>query len=579
MDELIRFGGVYTYTNRINDKVYVGIVRDYKGNGRSFNDRRKEHERVYKHGDSYLYRSMRKYGIENFVFEIIESHGNYSITPREIDNLEKYYISKLNTFAPNGYNLTKGGQGCIGMIHDNETREKISLANKKRFECENERVKSRNAANARWSREEERIKNGHVMRETYKRYASENPNYRTEISRAKGAKPFILIDVRTGVIFYKDPENKTPWLNRHECNEKMQLGEYGSQSINGMLNDSGHRRKIKSYVAVYINEDPIEVEKVINRGLELLENEERLSNIKIYEVNMGEKCEGLLVGEIFKTTDITTILPNASVDSVRGLLSKQRKYMCVDGKFYTCVPGSATDSDTKDFIERACNPYNRRPFRMYDRRTLKPINDKIYFDTSNAVRDIFPEERSTIGSQILSTLKGEVSYVHNTVPIYDDLTQHEIKEKLERVQQRGFIAFKYNPSTNDWINEGVFVNQNECQRVTNIHQSDISHVLLGKSKYMGYYCFIWEDDNNINEKLNTIIQDQSFCGWDRKFHLAVSYLRKNNEKPKYGLVCKDVHGVKHTVGNWLCKQRYACNKKTITKDRLNLLIKEGLINL
>lgn len=90
---------------------------------------------------------MRKYGVENFKIEQIDTADNQE----ELDAKEKYYIEFYNTIAPNGYNLTTGGEhpnhneSSIRKISESkrgvkhwaygktmplETRVKISNANK-----------------------------------------------------------------------------------------------------------------------------------------------------------------------------------------------------------------------------------------------------------------------------------------------------------------------------------------------------------------------------------------------------------------------------------------------------------------
>lgn len=85
---------------------YVGQTRQ----GNPIN-RWSEHYRCafFRNGDSYLYRSMRKCGIENFTFQIIESH----IPLKDLDDRERFYIAKYDTFN-NGYNATVGGQDVVG---------------------------------------------------------------------------------------------------------------------------------------------------------------------------------------------------------------------------------------------------------------------------------------------------------------------------------------------------------------------------------------------------------------------------------------------------------------------------------
>jgi group I intron endonuclease len=58
---------VYQILNKINHKVYIGITTK-----RDPVERWNRHLHVYQHGDSILYRSMRKHGIENFEFSVIE---------------------------------------------------------------------------------------------------------------------------------------------------------------------------------------------------------------------------------------------------------------------------------------------------------------------------------------------------------------------------------------------------------------------------------------------------------------------------------------------------------------------------
>lgn len=49
---------------------------------------------------------MRKYGIENFSIEQIDTANS----PEELGEKERAYIAHFNTRVPNGYNLTAGGE-------------------------------------------------------------------------------------------------------------------------------------------------------------------------------------------------------------------------------------------------------------------------------------------------------------------------------------------------------------------------------------------------------------------------------------------------------------------------------------
>lgn len=95
--------GIYKITNLLNNKSYIG---------QSINiaNRWTEHKRVaFKETDKAynypLYRAIRKYGLENFIFEVLEECSEPDLNDREM-----YWISFFNTFN-DGYNLTPGGGG------------------------------------------------------------------------------------------------------------------------------------------------------------------------------------------------------------------------------------------------------------------------------------------------------------------------------------------------------------------------------------------------------------------------------------------------------------------------------------
>lgn len=109
-------GIVYIFTNRINGKQYVGKTIQ------RFKRRLGQHLSVAKNfGDnSIFHKAIRKYGIDMFDVKQIK------IPKLKLLAYEKYMIAKLNTKAPNGYNLTDGGEGTNGRVCSKTTRNKIS---------------------------------------------------------------------------------------------------------------------------------------------------------------------------------------------------------------------------------------------------------------------------------------------------------------------------------------------------------------------------------------------------------------------------------------------------------------------
>jgi group I intron endonuclease len=110
---------VYLTTNTITGKQYVGshvttkIDDGYLGSGRP-----------------YLSNAIKKYGRENFERIILKKCD----TLIEARLLEEPFISKYNTLAPNGYNLSPtGGTGPFGGRHSEESKKKISESLKGKF--------------------------------------------------------------------------------------------------------------------------------------------------------------------------------------------------------------------------------------------------------------------------------------------------------------------------------------------------------------------------------------------------------------------------------------------------------------
>lgn len=91
----------YKITNKINGKSYIGITDNII-------------ERWNNHVSEYsvqniqkpLYLAFRKYGIDNFSFQVI---GEY-LTREEAQNKEIFFISEYKTlWTQNGYNISEGG--------------------------------------------------------------------------------------------------------------------------------------------------------------------------------------------------------------------------------------------------------------------------------------------------------------------------------------------------------------------------------------------------------------------------------------------------------------------------------------
>lgn len=96
--------GIYKIENLINKKIYIGKSIDIL-------NRWKEHKTNYKNlaKDCTLYRAIRKYGVDNFSFTVVEECEPIN---EVLNEREKYWINYYNSFKK-GYNDTYGGDGNL----------------------------------------------------------------------------------------------------------------------------------------------------------------------------------------------------------------------------------------------------------------------------------------------------------------------------------------------------------------------------------------------------------------------------------------------------------------------------------
>lgn len=154
-------GYIYLITNKINGKKYVGqtLCADVE-------IRWDQHRKVKKSCmGRYIYNTYKKYGIENFKFQII-----CICFDEDTDKYEDEYIKKYNTLVPNGYNL-KGG-GSHGKHHP-ETLKKMSESLKGRkigpmSETQKEMIRQRMLGTKNPKSESTREKLSKIAKENHK---------------------------------------------------------------------------------------------------------------------------------------------------------------------------------------------------------------------------------------------------------------------------------------------------------------------------------------------------------------------------------------------------------------------------
>ena len=109
---------IYKITNKIDGKCYIGQTI------KNAEERWREHQ-AHAFGthpndvNKTLYKAIRKYGLENFTFEVLQDNIE---TYEQLDKAEIYWIDFYNSFIK-GYNETFGGQQYHKILPNKEIIE------------------------------------------------------------------------------------------------------------------------------------------------------------------------------------------------------------------------------------------------------------------------------------------------------------------------------------------------------------------------------------------------------------------------------------------------------------------------
>ena len=132
---------IYKITNQINGKIYIGkhstdnLDDGYMGSG------------------ILIRKAEKKYGKENFTKDYLA----FCDTEEKLNWFEKFYIKKFNAREV-GYNLTDGGDGHLGFIMTEETKQKLSEAKKGKTFSEETKQKISDAKKGKTLSEEHKQK-------------------------------------------------------------------------------------------------------------------------------------------------------------------------------------------------------------------------------------------------------------------------------------------------------------------------------------------------------------------------------------------------------------------------------------
>lgn len=113
---------IYKVVNKINGKVYIGFDSNWPNRQRQhiYNSNCKS-TKYRKHKNFKIYHAFRKYGVDNFEWQIVYQSQDRLHTLE----MEQFFIKDHDSFKC-GYNMTYGGEGSIGKTQSEVNKKKQS---------------------------------------------------------------------------------------------------------------------------------------------------------------------------------------------------------------------------------------------------------------------------------------------------------------------------------------------------------------------------------------------------------------------------------------------------------------------
>lgn len=231
--------GVYCITNIVNDMKYIGCSKNI-------------YRRIYSHTSPSRYpnaaisKAIQEFGVENFELKILE-------TGKDIFEREIYWIKKLKTRSPNGYNLTDGGAGPSGIKATAKMMKVLIERNKRPRSAEYKKNMSEGQKKT-WIGTDRRKnfsgKNHHHYGENIKESAREKMKEHYKHHRVWARKNVNMIDIKTGEVLlcFTSMKNATIWLG----GKPNKNGWYPSSPISNVCR--GKNKTAHGYKWQYNNE-------------------------------------------------------------------------------------------------------------------------------------------------------------------------------------------------------------------------------------------------------------------------------------------------------------------------------------
>lgn len=246
---------IYKFTNKINGHCYIGqtnnLQKRYNGHkSESFNPKASGYWLPF-------HCAIRKYGIENFTYEVIEEISDGE-NQQFINEREQYFIKYYHSLKDeNGYNVTFGGDGC----------PKPPLSYEEKLE-------------------RSKLFTGEEVKDIQQRLINDEEYDDIEKIYAPKLKRTFLVNINTGTNFYnpdfdyplkKNAKSKFSQKEIREIKNRIKSGEiYSSIQKDFNIKSAGFLSMINTGKYFYSNEDTY---PLCNKGCRKQDNEKWVNGI------------------------------------------------------------------------------------------------------------------------------------------------------------------------------------------------------------------------------------------------------------------------------------------------------------
>ena len=282
-------GIIYMYTQKGTDKKYIGQT--------TRPDRRMwEHKTATHCKNTKIDSAIRKYGIEAFEYEVLES----GIDSDDLNEKERYYIEKHNTWIgknPNGMNLTPGG------FFDRDYRKWLKETDK--WKESNKRSRDKLKADPEWqlkmAEKNRAMAKTEKWKESHKKAMkerSDNPVWRNRIEAAAAKRAMDTEWKKNNKVAMKKRAQDPEWRKAHAIRmqaryDDPEFAERQANTIRAMVKTPEWKEKqaagaAKRATAIYCVED-----KKVYKGFNSASRELGYSTGNLYNaVKKGWACGG-----------------------------------------------------------------------------------------------------------------------------------------------------------------------------------------------------------------------------------------------------------------------------------------------